>query len=686
MSQSRQLAAIMFTDIVGYTALMGEDEEKAFELLEKNRLIQKPIIEKHNGRWLKEIGDGVLASFNTVSDAVYCAKAIQKACLQKDELKLRIGIHQGEVVFKGNDVFGDGVNIASRLEPLAPVGGILVSESVHRNLGNKKDIESTFVREEQLKNVKEPIRIYSIQAAGADPVIHGSSKNSQQASLRSWGPKKMAFTIAGVIIILLLSYFLYSRFSENNDPSEAQAVSLDKSIVVLPFTNLSSDPEQEYFSDGMMEEILNHLVKIEDLKVISRTTAMQYKTTAKPVSEITNELNVATALEGSVRKDGDQIRITVQLIDGGTDTHLWSESYDRQLTNIFEIQSDVAQQVAQVLKAQISPETKLKIESQPTTNTKAYNSYLLAEEQVKAGNYATAIDLYEEAISLDPEFANAYAELGHRKSHWLSEDLQSWNAAEAVRIAIPYYEKAFEIDRNNIIAHKRKAQMHFYYEWDFEAAEKEYQILKQLDSSADFPLLLRATGRYGELLESTQNSLTHDPLSLMAWGHHIQGLHFSNQPEKALQAIDETKKLYKIVHNKIGLYYLITTTAMVYSNLDMHEEVIETIEANLNESKRPYVLSNKAIAYFHLGMEDRSYDIIKEIESSHKSSVNPYFSLAMIYAQMGDIDAAFDWLEKAYINHEVYMYRINVEPYFIPLYNDPRWQQMLDKVGFPGNT
>ncbi len=170
-SQSRQLAAIMFTDIVGYTALMGEDEQKAFEQLKKNRSVQRPLIEKFNGRWLKEIGDGVLASFSTVSDAVYCAKEIQKTCQSESELNLRIGIHQGEVVFDGEDVFGSGVNIASRLEPLAPIGGILVSESVHRNLGNKKDIESTYIREEKLKNVKELIRVYSVQVEGVEPVV-----------------------------------------------------------------------------------------------------------------------------------------------------------------------------------------------------------------------------------------------------------------------------------------------------------------------------------------------------------------------------------------------------------------------------------------------------------------------------------------------------------------------------------
>ena len=163
MSQSRQLAAIMFTDIVGYTKLMGEDEQKAFKLLKKNRSIQRPIIEKYNGRWLKEIGDGVLASFSTVTDAVYCAGTIQKTCESEPDLKLRIGIHEGEVVFEGDDVFGDGVNIASRLEPLAPIGGILVSESVHKNVTNKKGISSEPVAQKELKGIKESLNVYQVE-------------------------------------------------------------------------------------------------------------------------------------------------------------------------------------------------------------------------------------------------------------------------------------------------------------------------------------------------------------------------------------------------------------------------------------------------------------------------------------------------------------------------------------------
>ena len=320
------------------------------------------------------MGDGVLASFSTVTDAVYCAAAIQKTCEDEPDLKLRIGIHQGEVVFDGEDVFGSGVNIASRLEPLAPVGGILVSESVHRNLGNKKGIVSTFIREEQLKNVKEPIRIYSVKGEDVKPmVIPQTSIATQQLSTKSMNPKRITLAVAGVLVILLLSYLLYSNFKSEPPKVEADQTALDKSIAVLPFTDLSPNKNQEYFSDGMMEEILNHLVKIQDLKVISRTTAMRYKETAKSVSEIAKELGVAAVLEGSVRKDGNQLRITVQLIEGATDVHLWSESYDREMTNIFQVQSDVAKRIAQVLQAEVSPEVRVKIESQPTSNPDAYN-------------------------------------------------------------------------------------------------------------------------------------------------------------------------------------------------------------------------------------------------------------------------------------------------------------------------
>src|SRR6266487_3056976 len=273
MSSSRQLAAIMFTDIVGYTALMGEDEQKAFELLRKNRQLQKSIIEKFNGTWIKELGDCVLASFHTVTDAVLCASAIQQSCMHTPDLKLRIGIHQGEVVFEDNDVFGDGVNIASRLQALAPIGGIWISESIYNNIANKKDIKTKFVRAEILKNVKEPIRVYE--------VITNDNEQDQ-----------LSFSISAKSKILL-----------------------EKSIAVLPFVDMSSAHDQEYLGDGLAEELINVLSQLQELKVIGRTSSFSFKETKTDLKAIGKTLNANTILEGSIQKSGNRIRITTQLIN-----------------------------------------------------------------------------------------------------------------------------------------------------------------------------------------------------------------------------------------------------------------------------------------------------------------------------------------------------------------------------------
>jgi len=420
-AQSRQLAAIMFTDIVGYTKLMGEDEEQAFELLKKNRAVQRPIIENFNGRWLKEIGDGVLASFSTVSDAVYCAATIQKTCEDHPDLKLRIGIHEGEVVFEGTDVFGDGVNIASRLEPLAPIGGILVSESVHRNLGNKKSIVSTFLREEQLKNVKEPIKIYSVQVEGVEPlVIAKTSATPQQIPPKSRNPGKMAFAVAGVLLILLLSYFLYSNFSTQQQLADAPPKVIDKSIAVLPFKDDSQGGDNQYFCDGMMDEILNHLQKITELGVKSRSAVEPYRNSDLSFATKAQELEVAFILEGAVRKYGDRFRVTTQLIDVESGNHLWSETYDGVFSDtIFVIQSNIAKKIATSLHAVITPEEEKVIDKYPTTNVAAYELYIRAKHEQR-GFFRTredkhekaAIALFDQALKLDPNYVLAIAGRG----------------------------------------------------------------------------------------------------------------------------------------------------------------------------------------------------------------------------------------------------------------------------------
>jgi adenylate cyclase len=317
MPQSRQLAAIMFTDIVGYTALMGNDEQKAFELLNKNRQIQKPIIEEYNGRWIKELGDGVMASFNTVSDAVGAAIKIQQICNAAKDFQLRIGIHLGEVVFENDDVFGDGVNIAARIQALATPGGIWISEPVHHNVVNKNNIDSEFVKVEHLKNVKEPVRIYQVIAAGvvSTKPVHSFAGKVNAAGNKTVKLRKTALVFSVAVLIVVAGYFIYSHFQQIKERNALiNGEVIDKSIAVLPFLDLSPAKDQGYLGDGLADEIINSITAINNLKVIGRTSSFQYKGQELNAQTIGEKLNVSNVLAGSIQKSGDDLRITVSLI------------------------------------------------------------------------------------------------------------------------------------------------------------------------------------------------------------------------------------------------------------------------------------------------------------------------------------------------------------------------------------
>lgn len=376
---TRQLAVIMFTDIVGYTALMGKDENKAFELLDRNRQLQKPLIEKFNGRWIKELGDGVLASFASVTDAVAAAAKIQEESSTGNHFQLRIGIHMGEVVFDNDDVFGDGVNIASRIQSAAIAGTTYLSEVVYQNISNKKEFRAEFVKEEILKNVKDPVRIYQL-------VTNKSSKAA---------------------------------------PAVVNGEADQKSIAVLPFVNMSIDPEQEYFCDGITEEIINTLAQLNKLRVVARTSVFSFKGKQLDIREIGHMLNVATLLEGSVRKSGNRLRITTQLVRTKDGAHLWSDKYDRELNDVFAIQEDIAENVGKALLQFLTHQEKDALR-RPETNIEAYEHFLKGRQLLHGLQFAESKVHFEKAVASDPEYAPAYAGLASLHA-WLYE----WEGANS---------------------------------------------------------------------------------------------------------------------------------------------------------------------------------------------------------------------------------------------------------------
>jgi adenylate cyclase len=406
MSQ-RRLAAIMFTDIVGYTALMGKDEEQTLNLLKKNINIHKALIRKFHGEFIKDIGDGILVSFTTNLNAVRCAIALQQAS-RKENYQLRIGIHEGDLVFSKGDAWGDGVNVASRLQELAGEGCIVISGSVYKDIKNKTDISVRYLDEKKLKNVEDPLKIYQVSSE--------ERETGKLPSDPSRNRRKKTFSgviyVVTTLLILLSVYLIWHFFPDEPTPD------LGRSIAVIPFKNLSDSPGEQYLADGMMDAILNHLQKIKELEVRSRTSVEQFRDARLSLSEIGEKLNVNYIIEGSFQKVGNEANLVVQLLLAGEDRHIWAGEYTKDWSDIFSVQSEVAQTIAIELKMILTQEEQVRITENPTKSLSAYDFYLRGKENHiryffshSDQDFNNAVELFRRALTFDPEFALAYADL-----------------------------------------------------------------------------------------------------------------------------------------------------------------------------------------------------------------------------------------------------------------------------------
>lgn len=648
MPQSRQLAAIMFTDIVGYTALMGKDEQKAFDLLHKNREIQKPLIKQFHGTWIKELGDGVLASFHTVTDAVFCAARLHQACNLIEGLKLRIGIHLGEVIFENNDVFGDGVNIASRLQALAASGSTWVSEAVHKNLTNKKEISSEFIKEERLKNVSEPVKVYEITVKEIPGYFPDNIKTYQEKRVNKPADrKKIYFAVAGILLVLTAAFFLI--LNKQSKFGKADNKILEKSIAVLPFVNMSNDSTQEYFSDGITEDIITRVSKISDLKVISRTAVMQYKLTKKTVQQISEELNVATILEGSVRRDGNQVRIVAQLIDAKTNEHLWADTYDKELTQIFEIQSNVAEQIAAALQAKFSRPGREGSEKKLTESPEAYDFYLRGKfyfNEQTLQSTDTAILLFERAVSTDPKFALGYAALALAYTEKFFNYTPDKKWREQAFVAL---EKALSLDPDLPEAYLARATLIWIPENHFPHELAVAEVKRAISLQPNFAEARRYLssiyshiGLHQKAFEQVHIALTlnpHDPETLTQASHQ----YYYNQ--KFTEMLDVAQKVPKDYGKPFGA----ARNAEVLLRIGKTNEANTQISDLLNEyPDHSYLISVHAL---YLALAGKSVEAEQKIQKAIISGKkfghfhHTTYNIGAAYALMNKHAEAIHWLK-----------------------------------------
>ena len=641
MPQSRQLAAIMFTDIVGYTALMGKDEHKAFALLNKNRQLQKSFIEAFNGRWIKEIGDGVMASFNTVSDAVHAAIKIQEACKAANDFQLRIGIHQGEVVFENDDVFGDSVNIAARVQAAAAPGCIFISETVHHNISNKSEIKSQFVKEEKLKNVSQPVRMYQVLFTGSEII----------------------------------------------EEERLVVPTKEKSIAVMPFVNMSSDPEQEYFSDGISEEMINMLAQVPDLKVIARTSCFAFKGKNMDVKLIGDQLKVSHILEGSVRKSGNKLRVTAQLIKVADGFHLYSEKFDRELEDIFAIQDEISEAILKAVKIKLLDEERVDVFKKYTHNIEAYQLVLKGRyhyNKYTPDNFLKAIEYYQSAIDIDPNYAIAYAEMGHPY-----HDMAFFNWAPAVEYvpkALAAINKALQIDPHNDICLAAKGTLLIWYEWDFNQAGIYLKEAIQINPNnvvgqRQNGMLNMLLGNYEESFKHYEKAEAVDPFSLyelfLHGAHHL----FGGFIEKA---IEYGNRLIALEPHFAGGHLLL---GIGYSYSKQYGKAIEFCETAVKINPDLNSLSALASSYEMNGERKKAEEILAKMQVlAFPNEGNAFFGGT--YFDMKDYDRAFDYYMKAAKNHEgitlAFLIHIRQAAKETPeLLQDPRTIELLKMIGLP---
>src|SRR5687767_3697615 len=541
MSQTRQLAAIMFTDIVGYTALMGNDEIKAFELLNKNRQIQKPIIERYNGRWIKELGDGVMASFNTVSDAVNAAIKIQEACNRQKDFQLSIGIHQGEIILENNDMYGDAVNIASRIQSLGVPGSVLFSKKITDEIRNKSEFQLTSLGSFEFKNVEEPIEVFALSNPGF-VVPRQADMRGKLKTLPKQKSKKGILIAAAIAVVIFSGLFIF----KDSIFSKKAVTATIKSLAILPFENLQNDSTLFFLSDGIPENLINRLSAYPEVKVFARSATFGLADTARSIRRLRKLLNADVVLTGRLQKKNNAYFLNCELVDAVNQRQLWGDQYELTSDDISKIEDSIITSLMNPLEIALVNNTKAIQKKE--VNPAAYAEYLkgrylsygsTSEESEKA------LAHFREAIRIDPKYAAAYAAIANEKI--VRSLFSTASQKEIINEARTAIEAAKALDPGLAEIYTSEGALKFYYGWDWQGAVESYKKALELDpGNATIYIRYSATladvGRYKEALPFADKAVELDPVSIsslhnLGWTNQIAG-NFQKSVDAFQNALD----------------------------------------------------------------------------------------------------------------------------------------------------
>ena len=639
---TRRLAAIMFADIVGYTALMQDNEKRAAQIRARHREVFETNHKKFKGDIIQYYGDGALSVFNSAIQAVKCAVAIQQSFTNDPKVPLNVGLHMGDIVFSDADIYGDGVNVTSRIESMGVTGGIFISGKLNDELKNHKDIKTTSLGYFELKNVSGPVEIFAVQGDGIEVPDKETYRKGQKNAART--------------------------------------------IAVLPFVNMSASEENEYFSDGITEEIINALSKIKNLKVTSRTSSFFFKNKNIPIRQIGQELNVSVLLEGSVRLAGNMVRITAQLINADEDFHFWSESWDRKLENIFEIQDEVSLLIAEKLREHFGHfEIQEHLVEKQTDSIDAYEYSLKGKFHFNKWNpdgMRTAIEFYEKALEQDPSHAQSYLGLADALGFLATTGnmplMETWQkVAELI-------QKAKSINENLPGVHYHLANLAFFRQADYKTAFEEN--LRSLDLQANhaeaqqfMSFLYVISGRIEQARQHLDVAYSINPLSPETLFFNGYFHYMSGQFEEGLERLNGV-----LIQNPMNLPAF-TIKCYNLLRLERYEEMVKFVtnapEELLIESDKVGLL---AIAYSKMDNSKQANSYHEELEklAGDENGFRASSFLFLLYAWTGDKENAFRWIENSLNGNTFFLLMLFADPLVDPIKDDPRYQKYR-KLIFP---
>lgn len=635
----RQLAAILFADMTGYTALMQENEQLARQKRKRLKEVLEETLKQFNGRILQYYGDGSLSIFSSAIDSVRCAIQIQQQLQTEPKVELRMGIHTGDVTVEEEAIYGDGVNLASRIESLAVPGGIFISEKVFDEIKNQPAIITREMGYFELKNVKHPVRVYAIANAG--------------------------------IVV------------PQRDEVRGKTKQPGNRLAVLPFVNMSADPENEYFSDGITEELLNALTRVDGLQVTSRTSAFAFKGKNEDIRNIAIQLNVDKVLEGSVRKAGNRVRITAQLINAADGYHIWSENYDRNLTDVFELQDEISGIIANKLRENLTADKKTDhLVKAPTKNVLAYTHYLKGLHfwnKLTPADARKAIECWEKAIEEEPGYAHAYAMIAGAYSY-LGATGQV-NPGKAFRIVREYSDKALALDSNIAEGYIAKASLSLHYEWKWKEAYDSLQKALHINPAAVETYELLAfyyiiTGQKEEAVKIMEEAEKIDPLSPIVLQHLGNMYILAERYDDAIRAADKILEM----HPRMRLSIEMKAWANGMSgNWEKALELFEEVHRLTNHPLKG--LMGLGYAYTQLGQTEKAMECIHKMEQRQSQEPDTVIDadLAAVWWGLGNLDKAFYYIDQCVEK------RMGPIGYFLeyPAYkgikNDPRYEKIMKK-------